>query len=129
MAGDAPGDLMATTVPATACSGPPLTAGPRGRGAVLRRLAVAVAGTTIVLVGLVLVPLPGPGWAIVFSGVALLSTEFTWAERLQHAVRCRLAPAGAALARMPRVLRRVVVALGIAVAVASVAVSLVLVAR
>jgi uncharacterized protein (TIGR02611 family) len=28
------------------------------------------------------VPLPGPGWLIVFLGLGILATEFSWAERL-----------------------------------------------
>lgn len=45
-----------------------------------RRLVVFVVGVSVVVVGLILVPLPGPGWAIVFAGFAILATEFTWAE-------------------------------------------------
>jgi uncharacterized protein (TIGR02611 family) len=30
----------------------------------------------------VLLPLPGPGWLIIFAGLALLATEFAWAGRL-----------------------------------------------
>ena len=36
----------------------------------------------MVLLGLVLVPFPGPGWFIVFVGLGILATEFAWAERL-----------------------------------------------
>ena len=32
--------------------------------------------------GLLLIPLPGPGWAIVFLGLAVWATEFVWAQRL-----------------------------------------------
>ncbi len=32
--------------------------------------------------GVRLVPLPGPGWLIVFLGLAILGTEFAWARRL-----------------------------------------------
>lgn len=46
------------------------------------RIAVAVVGSAIVLVGLGLVPLPGPGWLIVFVGLGILASEFAWAERL-----------------------------------------------
>jgi uncharacterized protein (TIGR02611 family) len=48
------------------------------------RIVVGVLGTAIIVLGLILVPLPGPGWLIVFAGLALLATEFTWAERLLH---------------------------------------------
>ena len=46
------------------------------------RVGVAVVGTAVVLVGIFLIPLPGPGWLIVFLGLGILATEFVWAERL-----------------------------------------------
>ncbi|GAB2509219.1 TIGR02611 family protein [Paramicrobacterium agarici] len=45
------------------------------------RVTVGALGATIALLGLVLVPLPGPGWLIVFLGLATLGTEFRWARR------------------------------------------------
>lgn len=51
------------------------------------RLLVALAGLAVVVVGLILVPLPGPGWLIVFVGVAVLGTEFPAAHRLTQVVR------------------------------------------
>lgn len=58
-----------------------------------RRIYRAVVGTLgggIVVGGLVLVPLPGPGWVIVFVGLAILASEFTWAARLQDFGKRRL---------------------------------------
>ena len=46
------------------------------------RVVVGVLGAAVVVVGVVLIPLPGPGWLIVFAGLAILATEFAWAERL-----------------------------------------------
>lgn len=51
-------------------------------GRVVYRSVVGVLGVGLVLVGLLLIPLPGPGWLIVFGGLAVLATEFPWAERL-----------------------------------------------
>ncbi|WP_423923958.1 TIGR02611 family protein [Frigoribacterium sp. 2-23] len=53
----------------------------------LYRVGVALAGLVVILVGLILVPLPGPGWLIVFLGVALLGTEFPAAHRVTRFVR------------------------------------------
>ena len=33
-------------------------------------------------VGILAIPYPGPGWAIVFVGLGILATEFDWARRL-----------------------------------------------
>jgi uncharacterized protein (TIGR02611 family) len=46
------------------------------------RIGVGVLGAAIVVLGLALVPLPGPGWLIVFLGLGILASEFAWAERL-----------------------------------------------
>lgn len=48
----------------------------------LYRLFVAALGLVIVIGGLLLVPLPGPGWIIVFAGLAIWASEFEWAQRL-----------------------------------------------
>lgn len=39
------------------------------------------------LVGLVLIPYPGPGWLVVFGGLAILGTEFEFASKLLHILK------------------------------------------
>jgi uncharacterized protein (TIGR02611 family) len=46
-----------------------------------------VVGTAVVVLGLFLVPFPGPGWLVVFLGLGILATEFAWAERLLDRAR------------------------------------------
>ncbi|MGZ8804105.1 MAG: TIGR02611 family protein [Microbacterium sp.] len=46
------------------------------------RVAVCVFGGLLTVIGLVLVPLPGPGWLVVFLGLAVLGSEFRWAGRI-----------------------------------------------
>ena len=48
----------------------------------VRKLIVAVIGSTVVLFGLALIVLPGPAVVVVPLGLALLATEFAWARRL-----------------------------------------------
>lgn len=45
------------------------------------RVAVGVVGLAVLVVGIVAIPYPGPGWAILFLGLAILATEFYWAHR------------------------------------------------
>lgn len=47
-----------------------------------KRTAIAAVGGLVVLVGIIAIPYPGPGWLIVFAGLAILATEFDWARRL-----------------------------------------------
>lgn len=46
------------------------------------RLVVTALGGAIVLSGLAMLVLPGPGWAVIFLGLAVLATEYAWAHRL-----------------------------------------------
>ena len=47
-----------------------------------KRIGIGTIGTLIVLIGIIMIPYPGPGWLIVFAGLAVLATEFDWAQRL-----------------------------------------------
>jgi uncharacterized protein (TIGR02611 family) len=51
------------------------------------RITVGIVGLLVVLLGLVLVPFPGPGWLIVILGLLILASEFAWAQRLLDFVR------------------------------------------
>lgn len=50
----------------------------------MKRIVVAVVGGTVLLVGIALLVLPGPGLPIVAAGLAILASEFVWAR---HALR------------------------------------------
>lgn len=41
-------------------------------------------GTLVLVGGIVAIPYPGPGWAIVFVGLAILASEFAWAKKVLH---------------------------------------------
>jgi uncharacterized protein (TIGR02611 family) len=48
------------------------------------RIVVGVVGLIVVVIGLLMVPFPGPGWLVVFLGLAVWASEFEWAQRLLH---------------------------------------------
>lgn len=52
-----------------------------------KKIAIGIVGGLVVVVGLILVPYPGPGWLVVFGGLAILATEFEFAERLLRFAR------------------------------------------
>ncbi|MFI5912895.1 TIGR02611 family protein [Dactylosporangium sp. NPDC051541] len=54
------------------------------------KIVVAVLGTLVIAVGVILLPLPGPGWLIILGGLALLAMEFAWARRLLQFTRAQL---------------------------------------
>ena len=47
----------------------------------VRVVAVTVVGGTVVLTGVAMLVLPGPGVLAILAGLALLATEFAWARR------------------------------------------------
>jgi uncharacterized protein (TIGR02611 family) len=57
-----------------------------GRLAVYRA-GVGALGGLVLIAGVVLIPYPGPGWLIVFGGLAILAAEFEWAHRVLSFVR------------------------------------------
>lgn len=52
-----------------------------------KRIAVTVAGFAVLLAGIALLVLPGPGWLLIFIGLTILATQYMWAERLLTAAK------------------------------------------
>lgn len=46
----------------------------------IRWVVATSVGTTLVLLGLIFLVLPGPGIPLIIAGLAILATEFAWAE-------------------------------------------------
>ena len=59
-------------------------------GAIAFKILIALLGGLVVAVGIVLIPLPGPGWAIVILGLIIWAVEFVWARHLLHFTRNKL---------------------------------------
>lgn len=56
---------------------------------VAKRLAIEISGFLLVLVGVAALVLPGPGLLFIAAGLALLSTQYAWADRLLHPLKER----------------------------------------
>jgi uncharacterized protein (TIGR02611 family) len=54
-----------------------------------RKLIVFVIGSTLLLIGIVMLVTPGPAFIIIPAGLGLLATEFLWAKKLLAAVKKR----------------------------------------
>ncbi len=63
-----------------------------------KRLAIAVAGGLVILLGVLLIPtpVPGPGTVLIPAGLAILALEFDWAQRWLDRLRRRLRSVGPA---------------------------------
>ena len=47
----------------------------------LRKIIALILGVPVLIVGLILIPLPGPGILISLLGLIILAQEFDWAEK------------------------------------------------
>lgn len=52
-----------------------------------KKVLVAIIGGIVLISGIIMIPYPGPGWLVVFMGLGILATEFTWAENILHRLR------------------------------------------
>jgi uncharacterized protein (TIGR02611 family) len=57
-----------------------IRANPTGR--ILLKIGIGFLGTLVIALGIILIPFPGPGWAIVILGLAIWAIEFSWARKL-----------------------------------------------
>ena len=81
------------------------------------RLLVLLVGGAVLVGGLIMLVTPGPGWLAIIAGLAILATEFTWAERLLEWAKDR-AKAAADKALDPQVRRYTAAATGLALVLA-----------
>ena len=56
----------------------------------LKKIFVAVVGFTILIIGVLLIVLPGPATLVIPAGLAVLATEFVWAENLLKKIKSKL---------------------------------------
>ena len=49
---------------------------------VIRKVVYTVIGVTVVLIGVVMIVLPGPAFIVIPLGLAILASEYAWARRV-----------------------------------------------
>ena len=80
-----------------------------------KRIGLEVAGWALLLIGIIAIPLPGPGLLGVFAGLLLLSQQYEWAERRVEPVKMKaLLGAAQGVESWPKIIASVVAALALA---------------
>ncbi|MFC5803771.1 TIGR02611 family protein [Streptomyces formicae] len=69
------------------------------------QVGVFIVGLAVVVAGVIMLPLPGPGWLVIFGGMAIWATEFVWAQLVLRWTKRKVTEA-AQKALDPRVRRR-----------------------
>lgn len=82
------------------------------------RVPFVLVGFTIVLIGLALLVLPGPGLLVMAVGFAMLALEFAWAERVLESTLERMDKTTKTVKRASRLQKALSLATGIAALIA-----------
>jgi uncharacterized protein (TIGR02611 family) len=64
-----------------------------------KRIAVTIIGFAVLLAGVAMLVLPGPGIVVILAGLAILATEYVWAERMLAEAKRRAMQAKDAVTR------------------------------
>lgn len=54
-----------------------------------RKILVAITGIPLLIIGIILIPLPGPGLLVCFAAFFILSLEFDWAKTYLEKIRTK----------------------------------------
>jgi uncharacterized protein (TIGR02611 family) len=52
-----------------------------------KKVIIGIVGGTVLLIGIAMIVLPGPAFIVIPAGLAILATEFEWAQRWLHNAR------------------------------------------
>jgi len=87
------------------------------------QVGVFVVGLAVVVAGVIMLPLPGPGWLVIFGGMAIWATEFVWAQLVLRWTKRKVTEA-AQRALDPKVRRRniILTTIGLVIIAAALAV-------
>jgi len=85
------------------------------------RVPFALLGFTIVLVGIAMLVLPGPGLLVMALGFAMLALEFAWAERVLERTLEQMSKTSNTVRRASRLQQALSLAAGLAALVALIA--------
>ena len=55
----------------------------------IKKIIVTIVGFTILIIGVLLIVLPGPASIVIPFGLAILATEFVWARNLLNKIKSK----------------------------------------
>ncbi|MFH8499431.1 TIGR02611 family protein [Streptomyces coeruleorubidus] len=87
------------------------------------QVGVFIIGLAVVVAGIIMLPLPGPGWVVIFGGMAIWATEFVWAQLVLRWTKRKVTEA-AQRALDPRVRRRNIILTSIGLVIVAVLVGI-----
>ncbi|MGK9367767.1 PGPGW domain-containing protein [Melioribacter sp. Ez-97] len=56
----------------------------------LKKIIISVAGGTLLIIGIIMIIVPGPAYLIIPAGLSILGTEYLWARELNKKIKKRI---------------------------------------
>jgi uncharacterized protein (TIGR02611 family) len=56
----------------------------------IKKIVIAILGFSVLLVGVLLIFLPGPAFIVIPVGLSILATEFLWARNLVEKIKSKI---------------------------------------
>lgn len=73
----------------------------------VRKTLITLLGWSVLLLGVVMIPYPGPGWLVVFLGLSILAKEFDWAQDIHDFTHSKYRQWERWLGRQPMYIRAI----------------------
>ncbi|MFE9624158.1 TIGR02611 family protein [Streptomyces sp. NPDC006527] len=87
------------------------------------QVGIFIVGLAVVVAGIIMLPLPGPGWVVIFGGMAIWATEFVWAQLVLRWTKRKVTEA-AQRALDPKVRRRNIILTSVGLVIVAVIVGI-----
>ncbi|MFZ6033827.1 MAG: PGPGW domain-containing protein [Melioribacter sp.] len=56
----------------------------------LKKIIISVAGGTLLIIGIIMIIVPGPAYLIIPAGLSILGTEYLWARELNKKIKNKI---------------------------------------
>ncbi|MGK9477275.1 PGPGW domain-containing protein [Melioribacter sp. OK-6-Me] len=56
----------------------------------LKKLIISLTGGTLLMLGIIMIIIPGPAYLIIPAGLSILGTEYLWAEELNKKIKNKI---------------------------------------
>ncbi len=53
---------------------------------VIKKLIISIIGSLLLIIGIIMIIVPGPAYLIIPAGLGILGTEYLWAKRLHQRI-------------------------------------------
>lgn len=53
----------------------------------IRKIIISIVGSILLIIGIIMIIVPGPAYLIIPAGLGMLGTEYQWAKRMHEKIK------------------------------------------